>query len=103
MSDVASLCLDAIKKKVMYAAKGLWDFWSLPSQVGALQLARSVLDKQGLSCSPRLLTLGRHVNAGTNQASLPYERSRYPRLHSKQMQKHSHMRANLNKIKQTFV
>lgn len=68
-----------------------------------LQLVTSALDKPGLSCPPSLLTLGRHVNAGTNQASLPYQTSRYTRLYSKQMQKHSHMRAYLNKIKQTFV
>lgn len=94
-------------EKVMHAAKGFWVIWNLPSQLGVLQLARSVLalSNQGLSCSPSLLTLGRHVKAGTNQASLPYQtsRSRYPRIHSKQMQKHSHMQGYLNKIKQTFV
>lgn len=65
------------------------------------------------SPSAPLLTLGHHVRACTNQATvlflLPswtYAKSRYTKLHSKQMQRHSHMwlyLLHINKIKQTFV
>lgn len=87
----------------MYAARGFWDISNPPSQVALLQLAGSLHDKQGLSCTSSPLTLGHRVKAGTNQASLPYGASRYTRLHSKQMQTRSHGQAYLSKIDQTLV
>lgn len=69
-SEVASLRFDAIKK-AMRAAKGIAGRLEAPVPGRRpLQLSRSVLDYQGplpLS-SPSLLTLGRGVKAGTNQA-----------------------------------